>query len=121
MSNTPHQRVPLEPKQGTQESGPAVLVVQNYAAWGLDMGDFIQANFGITATTIGSTQLASTNLSSYDIVITCGDQDTGYYQAISANVAKLEALVPQGGVVQYQLATQGDNVAIVEACRSVYP
>jgi len=47
-----------------------------------------------------------------DLIITVGDEGPDYYGAISANVAKFETFVARGGTVQYQLATQGDDVTI---------
>ncbi|MEJ2721473.1 MAG: choice-of-anchor D domain-containing protein, partial [bacterium] len=46
-------------------------------------------------------------------VVTTGDLSPIYYETLSSNVAKFESFVASGGVVQYQLATQGSNVDIV--------
>ena len=97
---------------GTDDAGAAVLVIQDTSAWGLDMGSFLLSRFGITPTVIRSDQIASTDFTAYDLVITVGDEGPDYYGAISANVAKFEAFLAAGGTVQYQLATQGDDVSI---------
>lgn len=98
-----------------------VLVIQNFDAWGVVMSDFILENFGITPTVITSGDIAITDFSQYDLIITTGDQDDEvYYGAISANVSKFEDYVATGGVVQYQLATQGENVDIAGGVTVTY-
>ena len=92
---------------------PAILVIQDFSSWGLDMATFIYDNFGLVATVINSNQIVSTDFSGYDLVITCGDQTSAYYDALTNNVGKFETYVHHGGVVQYQLATQGDDVSLV--------
>ena len=89
-----------------------VLVIQDTAAWGVNMGAFLQARFGITPTVIHASQIATTDFGPYDLIITVGDEASSYYNALSTNVAKFDAFVSNGGVVQYQLATQGSNVTI---------
>jgi len=90
----------------------AILVIQDSDAWGIDMFTFILDEFGIVSTVINSSQIAATDFAPFDVIITTGDQSTSYYDAISANVGKFEDFVSHGGAVQYQLATQGSNVAI---------
>ncbi len=85
----------------------AVLVIQESDAWSVYMNTFLQTNFGITPTVITSSQIAATDFMQFDVVITVGDQSTAYYNNISANVAKFQAFAEAGGVVQYQMATQG--------------
>ncbi|MGH7453260.1 MAG: choice-of-anchor D domain-containing protein, partial [bacterium] len=105
---------PIAPTNWQAGAGDSsILVIQNTSAWGLNMASFIFENFGIAATVINSSQIAATDFSPFDLIITVGDQSSSYYNAISANVAKFDEFVSQGGVVQYQLATQGDNVNIV--------
>ena len=91
----------------------SVLVIQESDEWGVYMDNFISTNFGITPTVISSSQISSTDFKQFDLIITTGSQSSTYYSNISANVAKFEDFVDGGGVVQYQAATQGDNVSIV--------
>ncbi|MEQ8475031.1 choice-of-anchor D domain-containing protein [Fulvivirga sp.] len=98
----------------------SILVIQNTTEWGLDMQSYIMANFGISSTVIGYESISSTNFDSYDLIITLGDQIGSYYDAISTNVAKFEDFVSNGGIVQYQLATQGSNVSIVDGVQVIY-
>lgn len=83
----------------------AILVIQETPTWSLWMSDFLQTEFNITPTVISSTQIATTDFSLYDIIITVGAQSTAYYNTISANVSKFEAFVNAGGILQYQMAT----------------
>ncbi len=113
-SREPHTSTPVLPRSpGFAVNGPAVLVIQNTDAWGVDMATFIFDNFGISCTVINSNQIPGTNFDPFDLVLTVGDEDFTYYSALSANVAKFESYVTGGGVVQYQCATQGDPVSVV--------
>ncbi|HEU4930159.1 MAG TPA: choice-of-anchor D domain-containing protein, partial [Candidatus Krumholzibacteria bacterium] len=113
-SRDPHTSTPVLPKSPSFTAvGPAVLVIQDSDAWGVDMSTFIFDNFGISCTVINSSQIAGTNFDAFDLVLTVGDENFQYYQALSSNVAKFEAYVAGGGVVQYQCATQGDPVTVV--------
>jgi hypothetical protein len=88
---------------------PAVLVIQDTDAWGVEMAVFINTNFGILCSVINSSQIGSTNFGDYDLIVTVSDENDAYYNTLTANVAKFEDFVQHGGVVQYQGATQGDN------------
>jgi subtilisin family serine protease len=118
-SRAPAAAVAVTPSLSSA-ADPAVLVIQNATAWGLDMSAFLSTEFGVSATVINSSQIAATNFSGYDLIITTGSQSSSYYTALSANVAKFEAFVAAGGVVQYQLATQGDDVSVVGGVQVVF-
>jgi len=120
-SKEPHPGEPVLPFNAIESVGDSsILIIQNFFPWGLDMFSFIVNNFGITPTVINSSQISATDFSQFDIVITVGDQGFDYYSAISSNVSKFEDFVANGGVVQYQLATQGDNVSIVNGVNVVF-
>ena len=126
MASTPsgstdsHTNSRVTPVPGGTSTPLAILVIQDYSAWGVLMYDFILNNFGIASTVINSSQIAATDFSPFDMVITTGDQDYYYYAAISANVAKFDNFVANGGVVQYQLATQGDDVSIAGGAQVIF-
>ncbi len=101
---------PVPVRAASVDSDASVLVIQDSEAWGLDMGEFLLDQFGIVATVIHADQIAATDFAPFDLIITVGDESDLYYDAVSANVAKFGAFVQAGGVVQYQLATQGVNV-----------
>jgi hypothetical protein len=84
------------------------------------MASFVAAHFGITPAVIHSSQIAGTDFSPYQLIVTVGDEDFSYYGAISANVAKFESFLSLGGVVQYQLATQGSDVQIAGGAQVRY-
>src|SRR5205085_9587682 len=69
------------------------------------MSSFLQSNYGITPTVITSSQIAATDFSLYNVIITVSAQSTAYYADLSANLAKFETFVADGGIVQYQMAT----------------
>ena len=113
-SRDPHTETPTQPRTpSTTAAEPAILVIQNTDAWGVDMATFIFDNFGISATVINSNQIAPTDFDDFDLIVTVSDEDFSYYQALSTHVAKFEDYVSGGGVVQYQCATQGDPVTVV--------
>jgi hypothetical protein len=120
-SSEPHPSEAVLPLNSIESTGDSsILVIQDFSAWGVDMFTFILNNFGISSTVINSSQIAATDFSQFDIVITVGDQSFSYYSQISANVGKFEDFVANGGVVQYQLATQGVNVGIVNGVDVIY-
>ena len=98
--------------EATASTPSDVLVIQDTDAWGLQLASFLTATFGIVPTVIHSTDIAATDFSPYRLILTDGDESSSYYDALSANRAKFEAFVSSGGVVQYQLATQGANVQV---------
>ncbi len=107
-------------KAVTAAQDPAILVIQDSDAWGVDMAMFIYDNFGFTATVINSGDIAATDFDPFDLIITVGDEGFQYYNALTTHVGKFEDFVDGGGVVQYQAATQGDDVSIVGGVQVVY-
>ncbi|MEQ8924275.1 MAG: S8 family serine peptidase [Fulvivirga sp.] len=97
-----------------------ILVIQNRAAWGLDLAEFFLENFSINADVINSSSISSTNLSGYDLIITSGGQTDSYYQDITNNVALFESFVTNGGYIQYQLATMGTDAVLAGGVVSEY-
>ncbi|MBN4049650.1 DUF1573 domain-containing protein [Bacteroidales bacterium AH-315-N07] len=99
----------------------SILVIQNSIPWSTDMYTFLVDSFGVAPTMITSSQISSTDFSLFDIIITVGAQSTSYYNEISAEVSKFETFVGNGGIVQYQMATQGaSNINIVDGVVVMY-
>jgi len=119
-SRTGGSEEPAVPQSPASQNDPRILVIQETTAWGLSMSTFLQQNFGIDPTVIPSWQIASTDFADFDVVITVGDEGSSYYNALSANVAKFTSFVQGGGVVQYQAATQGSNVALAGGASAVF-
>ncbi len=99
------------PKQTKRDAG-RVLVVQNTLAWGLDISEFLQDEFGLDADLVSSTQLENVALNGYDLVITAGDEGDVYYQEISGFVDAFDGFVQSGGVMLYLAATHGADVTL---------
>ncbi|MEO8146596.1 MAG: PKD domain-containing protein [Bacteroidia bacterium] len=99
-----------------------VLVIQETSAWNVYMLNFLQTNYGITPTVITSSQIAATDFSLYNIIITVGAQSTSYYADISNNKTKFETFVADGGILQYQMATYSgtSNVNLVGGAVMAY-
>lgn len=83
----------------------SILIIQEASSWGLDMATYVQTTFGITPTVINSSQIAATNFSLYNIIITVGAQSSNYYIDISNNKIKFENYVAAGGILSHQMAT----------------
>ena len=103
---------PAPTQSGNASDDPQILIIQDTSAWGVFMDDVLQDNFGLAATVINSGDLATTNFSPFDLIITVSDESSTYYGALSSEVAKFEAFVEAGGIVQYQAATQGSSLDI---------
>lgn len=108
------------PQKSAIDSGTAVLIIQDYSSWGLDMWSFMYENFGINSTLIYSNNIPNYDFNNFDLIITTGGQSSSYYNYISSYSAKFEDYVARGGTVQYQLATQGNNVLIVDSVEVIY-
>jgi subtilisin family serine protease len=104
--------IPIEHPKNVASAEKNILVIQNGLAWGVDMLDFIYDQTSITAVGILSSDLASYDLSNIDLIITAGDQPMQYYEDLSNQVSKLEGFVSNGGIIQYQVATQGYDVQL---------
>lgn len=99
---------------------PAVLVIEDTVAWGLDLAGLIIEYFGIQPTVIPSDRIGQTDFAAYDVIITSGDEDDAYYAALSSHVGKFERFVEDGGIVQYDAATQGADVLLVGGAQARY-
>lgn len=94
-----------------------ILVIQNTNAWGLDLGPLLQSRFGVPVKVIHSDQVDAADFFRHDLIITVGDENTDYYDAISVHAPKFEAYVTAGGIVQYQVATHGNDVRLAGGVR----
>ncbi|WP_367275754.1 S8 family serine peptidase [Marivirga sp.] len=112
-SHDNRESIPIKHNKNVASVEKNILVIQNKLAWGVDMVDFIYSQTNITAIGILSSDLGNYDLSNIDLIITTGDQTTQYYDDLTTQVAKLEGFVNNGGVIQYQVATQGEDVQLV--------
>ncbi|UCH15681.1 MAG: S8 family serine peptidase, partial [Bacteroidales bacterium] len=97
-----------------------VLIIQETTAWYLNMGEYVTDSFGIIPDIYYSSQIDTADFSRYDLIITVGDESSTYYNNISNNSSRFENFVQNGGIIQYQLATQGANVLIPANVNVVY-
>jgi hypothetical protein len=86
-------------------SSGKVLIVQDQDPWALSANrealDMLRAPYDV----IGSAQLATASLTPYRAVLLPSAQPEEYYQALQANVAKIERYVYQGGKLLAHMAT----------------
>jgi hypothetical protein len=106
--------------QALSAEDPSILVIQNTDSWGTQMAEEIFTQFAIASEVIGYELIETTDFNNYDIIITVGDESSAYYQELSNQVTKFEDFVNAGGIVQYQLATQGDDVDIVGGVQTIF-
>lgn len=81
-----------------------VLIIRDHNPHGVNVEQYIIANFGISPDIITSNQVPTTNFSNYDLVITVGDQSTSYYTIISSEHLKFQDYVNSGGIVLYMIS-----------------
>jgi len=112
---------PIDPPETPQANEDSrVLIIQNTGAWGVNMYSFLIYYFDVAATVINSGNINVTDFSDFDVIITVGDENSTYYNALSMYVSKFEEFVANGGIVQYQAATKGVGVSIVDGAAVVY-
>ncbi|HEX6790377.1 MAG TPA: S8 family serine peptidase, partial [Candidatus Krumholzibacteria bacterium] len=109
------RREPSSPFAASAASVPdssTVLVIQDAPAWGVDLATFIETQFNVGVTTIGSAQIDSVDFQGFHLVVTAGDQPANYYIRLSLAEDQFESFVLSGGVVQYNTATIGVSVSL---------
>ncbi len=82
----------------------SVLIIQDATPYGVDLQSFLITNFNIIPVIIASSQIDATDFSAYDLIMTCSDQSSMYYNALSNYKTKFEHYVAEGGMLQYNLA-----------------
>ncbi len=76
-----------------------VLIIQDQYPWSYSsIQDILTAN-GIAYDQVGSSQMATIDLSPYELVIIPSDQGSAFYTAWNANLARFEAYVNSGGAL----------------------
>lgn len=86
-----------------------VLVIRDNHPWGVNIEQYLLNNFGVTAQTILSSQIAAANFNLYDVIITVGDQSTSYYNTLTSQVAKFNTFTNSGGIILYMLGNYAAN------------
>jgi subtilisin family serine protease len=93
--------------RAVQVPGAEVLIVQDAAPWGTSSNQQMLIGMGVPYDMIPSWSLSGTDLSRYRLVIVPSDQSTGYYATLNGLIAKLEAFVVAGGVLEVHAAGWG--------------
>jgi hypothetical protein len=87
----------LRPVAGHGVGG--VLLIQDHAAWDYDAMRTILLNNNIPYTTISSTELGVADLGAYTMLIVPSLQYFNYYDALAANIGRIQAYIDDGGIV----------------------
>ena len=119
-SVAPHERRPASPILRRGGDAPEALVVIEFTPWGFDLPSYLADAYGLSVTTIFASELASTDLAAYDLLVTVGDQSFTYYDEISGAAAQIEAFARAGNPVLYLLGTQGADVDLAGGAALVF-
>ncbi|MBL4651317.1 MAG: PKD domain-containing protein [Flavobacteriales bacterium] len=98
----------------------SILLIRDALPWSMDMVNFLQTQFNITPDLITSSQITTTNLLNYDIIITSGGQSSTYYDNLTNGQSDLESFTSAGGTIIYMNATQGANNTLVGDVQAIY-
>lgn len=83
-----------------------VLLVQDFAPWGLSTAAYLSEGFDVSVETVSSAALAAVELGAYDVLVTSGDQSGAYYRALADHAPEVDAFVRAGGRALYLLGLQ---------------
>ncbi|REJ69191.1 MAG: hypothetical protein DWQ31_05400 [Planctomycetota bacterium] len=83
---------------GDVEPNRSFGLIQDSAPWLTTTNEDLLAELGHSVTLIDSDDLATTDLSPFDVVLLAGDQSTKTYTNVADNLATIEAYVAAGGV-----------------------
>lgn len=92
-------------RESSAAGGDRALLVQDSAPWGVTSNETVLAANGIAYDKIPSSQLATTPLSSYRLVIIASEQSSSFYAALAANKSRIDAYVQAGGRLEFHGAS----------------
>ncbi len=106
--------------KSTAGLGNNVLIIQDEYPWGYNVIQPLLISMGATVTTITSSQLASQNLSSFNLIVIPSVQPSSFYANYRTNRPKIDAFVQSGGVLEFHCCTQGDTMTLPGGMSVVY-
>ncbi len=92
-----------------QLQGHTVLIIQDYYPWGHSSINQVLDAHGIGYDLLDSSQMATIDLSPYELVIIPSVQGTAFYNIWNTNIARFEAYVEDGGALWLSLTTYGET------------
>ncbi|MDI6896675.1 carboxypeptidase regulatory-like domain-containing protein [Methanocella conradii] len=93
----------------SQSGGSKALLVEDVLPWGYPSNEYALNELGITYDVFGSSSLATTDLSKYEMVIIASDQQTWTYNNLASNKDKFASYVYNGGVLVAHATDEGWN------------
>jgi len=93
----------------TSSATAPVLVIMDSYPWDSTGIQYILNTYGIPYDQVNSSAIPTIDLSPYAVVIIPSVQGSGYYNTYNSNLAKFEAYVAAGGVLELHGATQVDE------------
>ena len=84
-----------------------VLLIQNNLPWDSNANETVLKKIGVGYNKITASQIASTDLNLYDVVIIANDQSLSTYDIYETAISKIESYVSNGGVVVFGAADSG--------------
>lgn len=109
MDNPPAPVMASPESHVTRASGCNFLVFMDNLPWNSSAIQTILTANGESWVLQNSASMASTDFSMYDVIIIASDQVPGFHVNFSANFAKFEAFVTNGGTLEVHAATAGWN------------
>jgi hypothetical protein len=97
------------PSSPIVSGGATVLIVQNLEPWGSNANEAVLSANGIAFDVIRSSQLATTNLSDYRVLLVPSDQPTSFYSVFAAREDQVNDFVAGGGILEFHAAGWGWN------------
>jgi len=91
--------IPAQPYtyEGSGDNPTNVAVFMDYYPWGYNTVVEILVQHGVSHTVYGSGSMASVDLTPFDKVIICSNQDQNFYNQVQANRARFESFMSDGG------------------------
>ena len=102
----------IDSRSSTRSLAKQVLIVADGLPWGYDVIAPLLASMGASVTQIPSSQIASSNLNSYGVIVVPSVQSSSFYANYRANKAKFDSYVQAGGMLEFHCATQGDTFSL---------
>jgi hypothetical protein len=104
---------PVVPTAPTAPKQTGALLIQDYPAWGYPAQESIMTANGIPYDIINSSQIATTDLTAYKMVVIPGVQGSSYNTAFNDNLAKFEDYIDGGGLVIMSYCQQSGDIPYI--------
>jgi len=91
--------------QPTSRTGESVLIIRDNTAWNANVIVPLLQSYGAIVTVVPSSQMATVNLTQYDLVIIESQQTSAFYATYVNNLSRFTSYVTGGGFLELHTAT----------------